>query len=91
MPDTAPMGQADIPYPTCILRSRNGVAGDRAIVCFIGHLQRECPIIEQHIILLDEWHAEFLPQQQRSEPGAIDEQIRCLLAMLCERDRNVTF
>ena len=75
VPDSAPALQPDIPDPTVLLRRGYGVRRDVASIVVIGNLDGQSAINKQHIAAVYKRHSEGLSQQQRPEPGAVDEQI----------------
>ena len=71
----ATCGQTDVPDPAVFLRHRMGLRGNRSVVPWIRHLDRQRRIVEKHLALGAQRNTVVLAQQQGGHAGAVDEQI----------------
>jgi hypothetical protein len=77
--------QRDVPLPA---RAARGRAGDRLAVRSEPARDRHRAVVGQPLAPVDERHPERLPEQQRAEPRAVDEQLALDPLAVVERERG---
>src|SRR5258708_38662827 len=74
--------QPDVPDPAVFLRGRYRMRNDIAVLGVVWHLYGQGAIDEQHVAAIDEGDTHRFAQQQRPDPGAVDEEVAIELSRL---------